>query len=75
LKGEIVMEIKWIKTSEQLPSDNDKYLGVPYIVTVICDVWKEPKTMIMNWECKIIRNKEAKRETLHQMRRMLKSMP
>jgi hypothetical protein len=59
------METNWIKTSEQLPPDNDRYLGESYIVTVTCDSWKEPVTMIMNWECKIIRNKEVKRWLWH----------
>ena len=53
--------INWININEQLPQNNSKFGGETYIVTVNCYTWKEPKTMIMKWECTKIRNKEVKR--------------
>lgn len=53
--------MNWIDINKQLPPDNDKCGGKTYIVTIICDTWKESKTMIMNWECTTIRKKQVKR--------------
>jgi hypothetical protein len=53
--------MEWININEQLPLDNKEFGGQEYIVTVTCKHWAEPKTMIMNWECTTVRNKEVKR--------------
>lgn len=52
----------WVDINKQLPPDNDEIGGRTYIVTVSCDTWKEPTTtMIMEWECIKIRNRDVKR--------------
>ena len=53
--------MEWVDINKQLPPDNNEFGGLEYIVTVICDTWKESKTVIMKWECTKIRNKEVKR--------------
>jgi hypothetical protein len=53
--------MNWIDINKQLPPDNNKFGGKTYIVTITCDTWTESKTMIMDWECTTIRNKEVKR--------------
>jgi len=51
----------WIEIDNQLPPDNEKLGGKPYIVTVVCDTWDKPETMIMSWECRTIKKREVKR--------------
>lgn len=53
--------MNWIRAEEQLPPDNESCGGKTYIVTVVCDTWENPKTMVMKWECTTIRKKEVKR--------------
>jgi hypothetical protein len=53
--------MNWIDTRKQSPPDNSRLGGEIYIVTITCYTWKEPKTMIMRWECTTIRGKEVKR--------------
>ena len=53
--------MEWIDINKQLPPDNNCFGGETYLVTIVCNTWKEPKTMIMKWECAKVRNKEIKR--------------
>jgi hypothetical protein len=54
--------MKWIDISKELPVDYDKDgIGTTYLVTVVCKSWEEPKTMVMEWEETLVRNKPVKR--------------
>jgi hypothetical protein len=53
--------MKWININEKLPKDNNTDGGTDYLVTVKCDTWKSPKTMVMEWEETEIRGKQVQR--------------
>ncbi|MCW6094611.1 hypothetical protein LAV60_15675 [Clostridium sporogenes] len=53
--------MNWVDIQTELPPDNNKVGGKTYIVTVSCRYWEKPSTMIMEWECTKIKNKEVKR--------------
>ena len=56
---EALKETEWIPTEERLPV-TDKY-RTNFIVTVTCDVWKEEKTLIAEWENTTVRGKKISR--------------
>lgn len=53
--------MNWIDIKKQLPPDNTNFVGETYLVSVECNTWDCPKTMVMEWECTTIKNKEVKR--------------
>ena len=54
--------MKWIDINEQAPIDIGKYsMGTTYLVTIKCDTWTTSKTMVMEWQEIVIRNKMVKR--------------
>ena len=54
------VEIEWKDINKEEPIDKKGY-GTEYLVSVTCDTWDKPKTMIMSWHEDIIRGKLVKR--------------
>ncbi|MDF2879960.1 MAG: hypothetical protein K0R54_517 [Clostridiaceae bacterium] len=53
--------MNWIDIKDQQPPDSKDCIKKEYLVTVICNSWEEPETMVMEWECTIVKNKVVKR--------------
>lgn len=56
------MEFVWNNIDDNEPVDNRKNgYGTEYLVTVKCDSWDKPKTMVMSWCEEEVRGKIKKR--------------
>lgn len=53
-------EVKWVLCTDDMPSTAVEGRK-EYLATVICDTWKEPKTMCVSWENTTIRGKFVSR--------------